>query len=117
VWAGHVRRYERADLVSKIEQAGLEVESAECYGFPLANFLEWAGDRRYKASIKEPSNASTRDNNTANSGVDRSRDAAWYPLLRSLPGKIAMRSATYLQVPFLRSEIGNGYLVKARKRA
>lgn len=117
VWAGHVRRYERAELVSKIEQDGLEVKSVECYGFPLANFLEWAGDRRYQTSMKEPSNASTRDSNTANSGVDRSRDAAWYPLLMSLPGKIAMQSAICLQVPFLHTEIGNGYLVCARKSA
>lgn len=112
VWAGHVRRYERTELVSKIQQAGLEVESVECYGFPLANLLEWAGDRRYKIDAEK---TATRGHSTAMSGIDRSRDAAWFPLLRSLPGKVAIRIATLLQVPFLNTELGNGYIVRATK--
>lgn len=117
VWAGHVRRYERADLVSKVRQAGLELESIECYGFPLANFLERAGDRRYKVDADGVADAAARDINTANSGIDRSRDAGWFPLLRSLPGKTAMQLAILLQAPFLRTEWGNGYIVRARKPA
>lgn len=115
VFAGHVRRYERADLLGKIQAAGLQVEAAECYGFPLANILERASDRRHRDT--EAGDDSSRDDNTANSGVDRSRDLAWFPLLRSLPGKVAMQLAVLAQTPFLSTELGNGYFVRARKPA
>lgn len=117
VFAGHVRRYERADLLDKVQAAGLQIEAAECYGFPLANILERASDRRHRASGTEAVDDSSRDDNTANSGVDRSRDLAWFPLLRSLPGKIAMQLAVLAQAPFLSTELGNGYFIRARKPA
>lgn len=118
VWAGHVRRYERAQLRAVAEGAGLKVESIECYGFPLANALEILGDGRYKADPRvasAPGSAESRDENTANSGVDRSSDAKWFPLLKSWPGKAALMAALAAQMPFLKTEMGNGYLLKASK--
>lgn len=112
-WAGHVRRYERTQLEAAVTAAGFEVERVECYGFPLANVLERVGDRRYRRHDRTGS--SDRDANTANSGVDRHADAKWYPLLRSLPGRLALRSALIAQSAFLDTEMGNGYFLAARK--
>lgn len=119
VWAGHVRRYERDQLVKCFSDAGFEVERVECYGFPLANILERAGDRRYTRHerVKSIPTAHNRDANTAQSGIDRASDAKWYPLLRSLPGRTALYSAVQMQRPFLKSERGNGYVVVARKQS
>lgn len=116
IWAGHVRRYERDQLVRCFADAGFEVERVECYGFPLANFLERVGDRRYTRHerVKSTPTAHNRDANTAQSGIDRASDAKWYPLLRSLPGRAALAAAIYTQRPFLTTEYGNGYVVTAR---
>lgn len=117
VWAGHVRRYERKQLVKCFADAGLQVERVECYGFPLANVLERMGERRYTGHerVAVANTTEQRDANTAQSGVDRSSDAKWYPLLRSLPGRAALAIAIGIQRPFLATERGNGYLVTARK--
>lgn len=118
VWAGHVKRYERAQLRAVVEGSGLLVESIECYGFPLANALEVLGEGRYKTDprvAKAPRSMASRDKNTANSGVDRSSDAKWFPLLKSWPGKAALMVALMAQLPFLGTEMGNGYLLKASK--
>ena len=40
VWAGHVRRYQRKQLVETLQAAGFAVERIECYGYPLANRVE-----------------------------------------------------------------------------
>lgn len=117
VWAGHVQRYERKQLIQKFTQAGFVLERVECYGFPLANFLERVGDRRYiqHDRVKSAGTADIRKANTAQSGIDRVSDTKWYPLLRSLPGRMALVTATYMQRPFLGTELGNGYLVVAHK--
>lgn len=118
VWAGHVRRYEREQLSTLFQSAGFDIERVECYGFPLANVLETLGESRYKQHerVQVEQNTDVRDANTAQSGIDRSADAKWYPLLRSFPGRLALYSAVQMQRPFLQSERGNGYIVVARKR-
>lgn len=118
VWAGHVRRYERKQLSDLLESSGFEIDRIECYGFPLANILEKLGDGRYRKHerVRSEQNTEIRDSNTAQSGIDRSADAKWYPVLRSLPGRIAIRSAMLLQRPFMKTEYGNGYIVVAHKR-
>lgn len=117
VWAGHVRRYERKQLADLFQSAGLRIERIECYGFPLANMLETLGESRYKNHERVLAEQSTkaRNSNTAQSGLDRTADTKWYPLLRSLPGRAALYLATQLQRPFLMSERGNGYIVVATK--
>jgi SAM-dependent methyltransferase len=119
VWAGHVRRYEREQLSAVLQSSGFKIERMECYGFPLANALETLGESRYKRHerVQIEQSAGVRDSNTAQSGIDRSADAKWYPLLRSVPGRVALYSAIQMQRPFLRSECGNGYVVVARKQA
>lgn len=117
VWAGHVRRYERQELVRIVESAGFIVESVDCYGFPLANILEKIGERRYKKHerVQVDQSVHVRDANTAQSGIDRSADAKWYPFLRSPLGRIAIWTAMLIQRPFRNTESGNGYVLVARK--
>ncbi|UGB37564.1 class I SAM-dependent methyltransferase [Frateuria soli] len=116
VWAGHVRRYERQQLAGLFQAAGFAVERIECYGFPLANLLERAAARRYAGKHRErsPPGQDSRDANTAQSGIDRTSEVKWYPLLRSLPGRALLAAAIQAQRPFLSTEAGNGYLALAR---
>lgn len=119
VWAGHFRRYERSQLVSLMRRVGFNADSIECYGFPLANALEAIRARRHAASkrVLNSVSDSLRGDNTAKSGIDRSLEVKWFPLLRSWPGKAVMRIAMALQVPFTSTELGNGYLLRATKRS
>lgn len=116
VWAGHVRRYERSELVQKFAAAGFQAERIECYGFPLANVLERGRAPAFARTVRarQESTESTRANNTALSGVDRGLEVKLYPLLRSLPGRLALSVAIQMQRPFLDTEWGNGYLVLAQ---
>lgn len=115
-WAGHVRRYRRADLVRTVEAAGFSVLQVECYGFPLGNLMERvrarAAARRLRGFATAEREATVR---TGESGTDRSHVMPFWPYLASHPGSWVMQAFCALQRPFLRSDLGNGYILVARR--
>lgn len=116
VWAGHYRRYRREDLVELVGKAGFEVETIQCYGFPLANFMERLSARVY-ANLTRKRGGDEMDQNarTGASGSDRSLLTRIWPIYSSLPGTLAMRLVWKVQRMFLNGDRGIGYLVVARK--
>lgn len=116
-WAGHVRRYERDQLKALFADAGLAIERFECYGFPLTNLSEWVSSPIFARNIRRNGvNAVVdRKRNNDRSGIDRSPDMKLFPLVRSLPGKLALRTFFAVQSVFLGTDLGSGYLVKARR--
>src|SRR5690554_1906378 len=38
-WAGHVRRYEKEELIEKLSDSGFKIVEIEVYGFPFTNIL------------------------------------------------------------------------------
>lgn len=117
-WAGHYRRYERAQLLDVLEGAGFRVERLECYGYPLANLSERVGARSYRKRILATSGdaAADRRANNDRSGVDRSASIRMYPLLSSLPGRLLLSTCFLAQRLFLATEMGCGYVLRARRR-
>lgn len=109
-WAGHVRRYDRADFIALAERAGLRVERCDNYGFPLANLIEpvnaWAHARQLRRDA-------TRDERSGESGIKRTAETRLYPLLTSLPGRLLMRTAFATQRWFAGSSLGNGFVLEA----
>lgn len=116
VWAGHFRRYRRQDLVRLLERAGLTVEHVECYGFPLGNLTERLQARGIARSMAA-ANGSNRQQNNDRSGIERGHVLRWFPLMQSLPGRVALHAALALQALASRLPLGNGYLLRARKPA
>lgn len=116
VWAGHFRRYEHAQLAGLVAAAGFEIEHILCYGFPLANIVERMRGRRMANAVNETTgdDPAGMQANSARSGTDRSDLMRWYPLLKSPLGKMAIRCAAWAQRPFLHTDLGNGYLLRAR---
>lgn len=113
VWAGHVRRYERAELAARLAEAGLDVVSVWSYGFPLANWVEPLRER--VAARRNPGEAQlSTAQRTARSGVERSR-------LERLAGRLIegplIAPFCWLQLAFLERDWGNGYLALARRPA
>ena len=121
--AGHARRYEKAELIRKLGQSGLEVEAFCCYGFPVLNWTyplssllcpergETGGEPEPAAAVSATAAGSARDlGQTAGSGARRFarlgkwllKERLWWPLL-------------LLQGPFLQGDLGTGYMVKCRK--
>ena len=115
-WAGHVRRYTRAQLKEHMQAAGFIVEHVECYGFPLANIMEiWRARAYHKAMQNKEKQGKGADKLTDESGADRSFETRFWHIFSCWPSTLLMRTATLLQIPFLNRDLGNGYLVIARK--
>jgi len=113
VWAGHVRRYERAELAARLSEAGLAVRSVWSYGFPLANWVEPLRER--VAARRNPGEAElSTEQRTARSGVERSSLERW--LGRLIEGPL-ITPFCWLQLAFLTRDWGNGYLALARRPA
>lgn len=115
VWAGHFRRYRRRELVQRIEAAGLRVEYSECFGFPLGNLTERMQARGVARMFRQSGDQGVRQANNDRSGIDRGHVLRWYPLLRSVPGRIALHAAFAMQAATRGMPLGNGYLLRARK--
>lgn len=117
-WAGHFRRYERHQLEQLVRDAGLAVEKFECYGFPLTNITERVSASSYRRAIHSDaaSDSMNRKKNNDRSGIDRRPHLRLFPLLRSWPGKLALRGFLRLQTWFLRNDLGSGYILRARAR-
>jgi SAM-dependent methyltransferase len=106
--AGHFRRYDRADLASVLERAGLDEIRIVSYGFPLGYALE-AGRNACARGAGPPGSMGER---TASSGrwLQPPEWAGELTRLGSLPFR-------YLQRPFADGARGTGLVARGRKPA
>lgn len=115
-WAGHYRRYRKRDLVRVVTAAGLEIEQIECFGFPLGNLTERMQARGIKRQPMKIGDDLDHQANSNRSGVERNHVLRWYPMMRSLPGRLALRGAFAAQAMTHKLPLGNGYLLRAHAR-
>ena len=110
-WAGHFRRYDRTDLERLAAAAGLEIDRLLCYGFPLGNLIEPVRNLVNRRRLRRDA-ARTAAERTARSGTERTVEHH----LRWLSHPTVIAPFCWLQVPFLGTELGTGYLLLARRR-
>ncbi|GAA4709248.1 class I SAM-dependent methyltransferase [Sphingomonas lutea] len=116
-WAGHVRRYERDELIRAVESAGFNVVLVETYGFPLANLMERLCAPGYRKRLAEKARMGLDTAAlTDDSGSDRSAHARFWPFYASLPGTLAMRVLCQVQRLFVKTQLGPGFILIARRR-
>lgn len=115
VWAGHYRRYRKHELVALVARCGLQVEHIECIGFPLGNLTERVQAHGIARANRRSGDPGRRQDNNDRSGIERGHVLHWYPAMRSLPGRLALRTAFALQAVSGRLPWGNGYLLRATK--
>lgn len=113
-WAGHYRRYRKEDLIKVVTAAGLEVEHIECFGFPLGNLTEQMQARGIKRRLQSDTRDLDHRASSDRSGIERTHVMRWYPMMRSLPGRLALRCAFAAQALSHQLPFGNGYLLRAR---
>ncbi|HCC48842.1 MAG TPA: methyltransferase type 12 [Elusimicrobia bacterium] len=108
--AGHARRYERADLEAKLAGAGFEVLKFYCYGFPLINL-----SRKVRMALggKKVSEAGSMEERSKEIG----QGLVFWSLGKYLFNDFLLYPAYLLQRLFLRTDLGDGYLVLAKKTA
>jgi SAM-dependent methyltransferase len=112
--AGHARRYEKQELLKKLDSCGFQVEHFLCYGFPLLHLtyplssgcfrgsssavrvVEGQGDTRM-ADFQKTASSGTRRFAGLSSWLFS--ELVWFPWLHA-------------QRPFLGSDLGTGYVVK-----
>ncbi|WP_343070969.1 class I SAM-dependent methyltransferase [Novosphingobium jiangmenense] len=113
-WAGHVRRYEREDILRLAAEAKVQIELIECYGYPLATFTNWLANKRFRNKEKAGGAADPLAA-TAASGTDRSVDLAYFGMQQNWLGRFAMTLACWTQRLFLKTDLGDGYIIVASK--
>lgn len=107
---GHFRRYEKEGLVALLEGCGFEVTVLWCYGFPLSNLVAWVANRMARTRERRlPRDAAAR---TRRSSLVEVNDAR---LIRFLAPKLVVAPFAWLQMLFLRADLGTGYVVLARQ--
>ncbi len=116
-WAGHVRRYDRADIEAVMVKAGFRIESIGGYGFGLGTVLDFLSQGGYrKQTIRHADGTPNRAANNERSGIDRKVATATFGLLSSLPGRLLMQCAFRVQSAFQSTRLGTGFVVVARKQ-
>jgi len=110
-FCGHIRRYERAELMGKLADNGFDTIEVYSYGVPLYNVMKPLYDR---AINKQAHNDDPLDVKTRQSG------GMWLfndmsPLFRILFNDITLMPFYALQRLFFHSDLGNGYFISARK--
>lgn len=114
-WAGHFRRYDRADFERLLRGANLRIEHLECYGFPLANLTEWAGQRVYRRRLAQRAAGFSRQQATAGSGIEMRDADGLFRRVDTVPGRLALQACFLMQALFSRTDLGSGFLAVARK--
>lgn len=109
-WAGHVRRYERDELLAKLRQSNWEPITMYNYGFPLINLTRWPRALLY-SRLGRKSKAATQQEATLGSGLHGDGSVSRFKLPLTIYGRLA----SLLQRPFLRTDLGEAYLVLAKK--
>jgi SAM-dependent methyltransferase len=115
---GHYRRYERDELLRKLTAAGFECLYMESWGFPLSTAIRPFRKMKYKNYLTEKKSHSESINmaeGSAMSGINRGIEVRLFPILESWPGVFVMWLFERIQKMFLRTDLGEGYLVIAKK--
>jgi SAM-dependent methyltransferase len=108
-YAGHFRRYERAELIAKFKRHGFEIKTIWCYGFPLTQMLYLPYKLYYGWKLaRQPL---SMEESTKRSGTER-----------TLVNRMAKLPVAKLMWPLFKCQqwvkntnIGDGYLILARK--
>ncbi len=108
---GHVRRYDRSQLLSLMKGAGLHVNSLLCYGFPLGNLSRIIGNvidqRADSHKTLDPVQRSII------SGVEQSRGVV---RLSRLVNRWTLFPFLLVQRLTLATDWGDGYVLRVTKR-
>ncbi len=111
--AGHYRRYDREELVSKLGATGFEPVEIRTIGFPVGNLYTWGYNLWLRLLRRE---YEFQPENTAHTGF-KDELSHLPPSIQRIAGIAfpVLRRLILLDRPFQSTDRGNNYLVMARK--
>lgn len=112
-YGGHQRRYERVQLEHLLQSAGLEIEELWSYGFPVTAVTRRLRGLAYRRRMREIHGLDPQER-TLRSSFDSTRRPGRSGVAGSLV-ELGGRLAHLAQLPFRRSELGDGFLVSCRR--
>lgn len=117
-WAGHIKRYEKEQLIEVLNNANFEVIHIESYGYPLANIIEpiRAKHHRNELNKRAQQKETAISTNNHQSGISRNLESKLFFLLKNPLGKLIMQLFISLQSLFSKTDLGNGYIVIAQPK-
>lgn len=107
--AGHLRRYEKQELIKKLTDSGFRVLKLYSYGYPLLNLSKKARSFFAAKKAAEPASPEQRSKEIG-------KGLVFWRAGKYLFNDITLFPAYILQKLFLNSDLGDGYLVLAEKR-
>lgn len=108
-YGGHVRRYEKGALRQQFNDHGFEISNFWSYGFPVTNLIGPISRRYYRNANR--SAPLDQQHATKRSGTERTAASKF----RKIPYLPLMRPFFFCQHLFRERNIGDGYVVLARK--
>jgi len=110
-FSGHVRRYDRHELLEKLEKCGLEPLLIYSYGVPIFNIMKPIYDRAITKQIDQKETIQTRTEKSGGMWLFQNMDLLFNLLFNNL----TMYPFYLLQRLFYKTDFGNGYIIMARK--
>ncbi len=118
--AGHYRRYEKKDLIEKLEKANFEIIQFASYGFPIVNITSKIRDRMYGSVKKDIDKDKSFEELSADSGLGYLRVNKIKKIIdfivKFLFGKSMISVYVNTLKPFNKYDLGDGYLCLVRKK-
>ena len=108
-YAGHYRRYERAELIEKFTIHGFRIDAMWSFGFPVTELLYPVRQLYYGLSLR--GNKLSKEDSTKRSGIER-------PLIGKNSARFLanlLRPFYFLQNRVKNTNLGDGFLVLAQK--
>jgi SAM-dependent methyltransferase len=109
---GHVRRYERSELLQLLTKAGFTDIAIHSYGVPVYNLMKPFYDFAVRSAVSSPSEPMEK---TAESGGMKLWQGAG-TLFRFLFNDVTMFPLYLMQRLFYGTDLGKGYFAAARKK-
>ena len=113
-WSGHYRRYEKKELKDKLNNNGFEVINFYSYPVPINIVLDYLLEREKKREgglEQHQEKQYSKEQMTKESGVTREAGG----LARMLSKEWLMTPWHWLQLLFINTDLGSGYVVLSRK--
>lgn len=105
-YVGHFRRYEKKELEAKLKAAGFAIVHFWSYGVPLTLLTN-----KIRNILSKPDISLSKKERTAKSGIERNHLA----FIRFVSNDFFLFPFYWLQMLFLKTDIGAGYIIKAKK--
>ncbi len=113
IFAGHIKRYEKEELIGLMNNSGFEIVSFFSYGFPWLNIIKYFRDHLADKRLKKNKERS-RVLLTKKSGLNPT--AIKMPLLKFLFNKYLLFFPIKISNLFNKRDLAEGYLCLAKKK-